>query len=333
MKTKSVILGELRTAIKDGVVTRNDIDKVFDEAGVATYSTKDSESTFQDRGNTVVRGLCYAAGIIMFIAVLSAISQTWESGLILHLFLTVVLGVAIWAAAYRFGKDKQSSDIRLGVCDALVLTGSLLLVTGGYIITNQIGSYGRVDFYQVIPALAVLALLHFLFFRILKRDIIYLFGIFLSVVAFGSLLFGILDDSSAAIDIWALVFIGLAGLLSWATHVTSRMYESTKHLQASHDRLAIFLSLFTMFLASFGDYAGWWYLAIAVSICGVYYLSIIKKQRILLGAASTFLVLTTVTVAFRYCSEFSLTASLLVSAAGILAVAALATQISRKYLA
>lgn len=332
MKSKNEMLNELRAAIKDGVVSRNDIDKVFDEAGVSTFSTKDPESSVQEKGNAVVRGLFYAAGVIMFIAVLSVISQTWGSGFNFHILLTIVLGSVIWAVAYKLGNDKKPSDIRLGICDALVLTGSLLMVAGGYIIINRFGSYGRVDFFEAVPALAALAALHFTFFNFLRRDIVYLIALLLSVASIGALIYGILEDSNAELDIWAIAFVGLAGLLSWATHVVSRSFSAAEHLQASHDKLAIFLSLFTMFIASFGDWAGFWYLFLVVSICAVYYLSIVSKQKILLGAASTFLVLTTAAVAFRYFSAFSLTASLMVSAVGILLVAALATHLNKSYL-
>lgn len=332
MRSKKVIIGELKEAVVAGVVTRYDVDRVFESVGEASLSTRDLGEWNEPRKNSIIRSLFYAAGVILFAAVVSVINQTWENNLILHIFLTVFLGGVIWAVAYLFGRDRMASDIRHGVSDALILTGSLLLVAGGYIIINHFGSYGRVDFFEAVPALAVLAALHFGFFKILKRDIVYLIGMLLSVASVGALVYGILEDSDTGLNVWALTFIALAGLLVWATHVVSRYFKSAEHLQGSHDKLAIFLSLFTMFIASLGDWAGFWYLLLAISICAVYYLSIIRKQKILLGAASTFLVLTTVTVAFRYFSAFSLTASLIVSAAGILLVAALATQLNKRYL-
>lgn len=327
MLGKDKLLGELRSAIDEGLVTRQEIERILGGQKSAAR---------QDKGGSkrvsVVQSLFYVSGIILFAAILSVIAQTWEGGVLLHLMLTVLLGGTIWAVAFMLDRYGSSSDIRQGLGDALLLTGSLLMITGGYIIINSFGSYGSVDFFEAAPALLALAFVHTAFYYVLRRDLLYLMAIFLGVASIGSLLFGILRDADASGNAWAFVFIAVLGLLSWTTHTVSQLTKSTVRMQESLDRPVIILVLVTAYIASFGNLAGLWYLALAIGICGVYYLSILKRQKILLGTASTFLVLMTITIAFRYFADFGLTVSLVISAMGILSVAALASQLSKKYL-
>lgn len=326
MQTKQELLQELKDAVSSGAVTRQDVESLFSE----NLSVQDSQNSIKKF--SVVQSLFYITGIILFAAVLSVIAQTWDDGTSLHLILTVVMGSLIWLASYVMDKDPNISEVKRGMADALLLTGSLLLITGGYIITNLFGAYGHVDFFEAAPTLLVLAAVHAGFYYIVRRDLLYLMSILLAVASVGSLLFGILRDADASGSAWAIALIALAGLLSWAAHILSRTIKVASRLQSSYDKPAIIISLMTMYIASFGDFAGFWYLALASAICGVFYLSIVSKQKVLLGTASTFLVLVTITVAFRYFSAFGVTTSLIVSALGILAAAALASQLSKKYL-
>lgn len=324
MRTKDELLQEIKEAVDQGVITSGDVDAIF-------HRSTTEEHTEAPKKISVVQALFYITGIILFAAVLSVIGQTWEGGTALHLLLTVVLGSVIWVSAYMIGQSEQT-DVRQGMADALLLTGSLLMITGGYIITNLFGDYGHVDFFQAVPALIVLAAVHAGLYYYVRRDLVYLMGIFLGVAALGSLAFGILRDADASGDAVVVTLIALAGLLSWATHVISRTIKTATHLQAAYDKLAIVISLIAMYVASFGDLSVVWYIALASAICGVFYLSIALKQKILLGTASTFLVIVTITVAFRYFSEFGTTTVLIISAFGISAVAVLASQLSKKYL-
>ena len=328
MRTKEQLLKELKDAVALGIVSRQDINSVL---GTSVETAGEGSKI---KKMSVVQSLFYVAGIILFAAVLSVIAQTWGDGVFLHVMLTTVLGATIWLIAYLIYANKQTSDLQQGLGDALLLTGSLLVITGGYIIVNSFGgTYGGIDFFEAAPMLLVLAGVHGAFYYIVRRDLLYLMSIFLGVASVGSMIFGVLRDADASGNIWALAFIALAGLLAWSTRVISRMTPVTEHMYSAYDKLAIVLSLLVMYIASFGEKeAAIWYMALAAGICGVYYLSIVMKQKILLGTASVFLVLVTITVAFRYFVEFGVTTSLIVSAMGILAVAALASQLSKKYL-
>ncbi len=327
MRTKDELLGDIRAALASGAITRRDLEALIG----GTFTT--SADTVVKKKLSVAQSLFYVTGIILFAAVLSVIGQTWDGGAALHLFLTIVLGAGMWAVAYSFGKTARTSDIRQGLSDALLLTGSLLMITGGYIVTNLFGQYGTLDFFEASLALFVIAVLHIGLWRIIRRDLVYLLSILLGVAAIGAVLFGILREAGASGDVWALSVVVLAGLLTWATRVVARLSEETAHMAGAYDRFAIVLGLLTMYIASFGNYAWLWYLGLAGGILCVYYLSIVSRQKILLGTASVFLTLVAITLSFRYFAAFGATTSLVFSALAILGVAVLASRLNKKYMA
>lgn len=325
MRPKEELLQELKTAVDSGVVTRHDVDALFGQSS--------PDQSVPSKKFSVAHSLFYVAGIILFAAVLSVIGQTWEGGTILHLLLTLVAGSLLWLVAYAVGKaSSEDTDTRRGLADALLLTGSLLMITGGYIVTNLFGAYGTVDFFQAAPALLILAVVHGGVWFVIRRDLVYLMAILLGVATIGAVVLGLLRDMNATGDIWALAFIALFALLSWATHVVARLRPETAHLASAYDKLSITVGLLVMYIASFSEAAILWYMALAGAIVGVYYLSIVARQKILLGTASVFLVLMTITLSFRYFSAFGVTTSLILSAMAILGVAMLATNINKKYL-
>lgn len=326
MRTKDELLEEIRAALASGLLTPRDL------APFVGDSLSTTEAPARAR-LSVAGSLFYVAGIILFAAVLSVIGQTWDGGTALHLFLTVVLGAGLWVVAYGLGKSPQASDLSRGLSDALLLTGSLLMITGGYIVTNLFGRYGTLDFFEASVALLVLAVLHLGVWRIIRRDLVYLISILLGVAAVGAVLFGMLREADATGDIWALSVVALAGLLAWATRVVARLGKETAHMADAYDRFAIVLGLLTMYIASFGSYAWLWYLGLAGGILCVYYLSIVSRQKILLGTASVFLTLVAITLSFRYFAAFGATTSLVLSALAILGVAVLASRLHKKYLA
>ena len=86
-----------------------------------------------------------------------------------------------------------------------------------------------------------------------------------------------------------------------------------------------------MYAASFGDFGLLWYLALVASVIGIFYLSIINQNKKLLGTASFFMVLTVITLSFRYFSGYGATTSLILATIGLLGTAAIASSINKKY--
>ncbi|HET9412174.1 MAG TPA: hypothetical protein VFO38_04995 [Candidatus Saccharimonadales bacterium] len=327
MNNKLELLAEVQQALQRGTITENDLSLLISQPTKAGHA-----EPVQKPEVTAVDTMFYIAGIVLFAAIISIISQSWNDGNALaHIFLSAGVGLGLWAAAYLLIKSPQQSDVRKGLIGALLLTGSLTVVTGGYIITNElIGGFGNVNFIPGAVMLAVLGAVHLGFDRLVKRDWTLLMGILLCVAAFPAFLFGLLQDADVPYDFWSAVLIASAGLLAYATRVAAKL-NAKRNIRTSFDSIATFLALLIMYGSSFGENGVLWLSALVFAIFGIFYLSIVSQNRHLLGNASVFLVLTVITMSFRYFSGYGATTSLIVAAIGLLASGAIASGINKKY--
>jgi hypothetical protein len=246
--------------------------------------------------------------------------------------LSAVIGVGLWSLAYYLIKSPRQNDVRKGLINALLLTGSLLVITGGYIITNElIGGFGEVNFIPGAIMLAVLGGVHIGFDRLIKRDLTLLMGVLLLVASFPALLFGFLKDAGVSMDVWSIILIISAGLLAYATRVVAKINLDRQKINSSFDSFAAILALASMYASSFGDYGVLWLGVLIAGVFGIFYLSIVTQNKHLLGSASFFLVVTVITISFKYFSGYGVTSSLILATLGLLGSAAVAASINKKY--
>jgi hypothetical protein len=132
-------------------------------------------------------------------------------------------------------------------------------------------------------------------------------------------------------DVWVTIFILTSALLAYATRVVAKVNPDREKIHSSFDSFAAFLALLSMYVASYGDYGVLWFGILIAAIFGIFYLSIIMQNKHLLGNASFFMVLTIVTISFKYFSGYGITFSLIVAAIGLLGSAAVASNIHKKY--
>lgn len=277
----------------------------------------------------------YVAGIVLFAAIMSTIVQSWESASsILHIIESAGVGLMLWALSYYLVKSPVKSDIRKGMINALNLTGSMLVIVGGYITTNEIvHGYEKVDYIPFAFALLVMSAIHIGMDRLVRRYMLLLMGVVLGVAAFPTFMFGILQDQHVLPDIWAIIGIITGGLLAAATRVANRFTPGRQGLGRAFDPLAATVILLSMYAASYTDYGVVWLVVLVCSIFGLFYMSIVSQSKQLLGNASIFLILTVITIAFKYFSGYGITVSLIVAAFGLLATAGIAAVINKKYFA
>lgn len=327
MRTKDEILAELREGLESGALT---------EADIKTLIAKSPEKTVENERKpgmlSAVDIMFYIAGIVLFSAVMSSIMLSWDPGnALVNILMSAVLGVALWGMAYTLMRSAEQSDVRRGLTNSLLMTGSLLIVVGGYIITNEIvGGYNEINFLPFAVTLLIIGGIHISFDKIIKRNLILLMGVLLATVAFPSLMFGILQDADLPSDVVSVVMVASAGLLAYATRVVGRMHPERK-LNRSFDSFAAFVAMISMYFASYGEYSILWFGALIGSILGVFYLSIVLQNKHLLGSASFFMVLTIITISFKYFSGFGVTFSLVAATVGLLGSAAIASNINKKY--
>ncbi len=334
MKNKLEILQDVQEGLSIGTISEDDLKTFLHTPPPQLVGASPIvEPTNKPEKLSAVDVMFYIAGIVLYSAIMSIIVQSWNDGnAIVHILLSAVIGIGLWSIAYYLIKSSSQSDIRKGLINALLLTGSLLVVTGGYIITNElIGGYDEVNFIPGAIMLAVLGGIHIGFDSLIKRDLALLMGVLLLVASFPTLLFGFLKDSGVPMDVWSIILIISAGLLAYATRVVATINPDRQKIHSSFDSSAAFLALMAMYASSFGDYGVLWLGVLIAGVFGIFYLSIVLQNKHLLGNASFFLVVTVITISFKYFSGYGVTSSLILATLGLLGSAAIAASINKKY--
>jgi hypothetical protein len=330
METRSALLENLAQALRNGTVTEKDVLALLNKS--PSTAPAQTENSVPSR-LSAVDIMFYIAGIVLFAGLAVLIAQSWEAGPLVRILLSAGIGSAFWAYAYILLGSKYQNDVRGGLINALLLTGSLLLIAGGFITANEFISFETFHFYASAIVLLFLGGFHIAFGLRLRKNLILLMGIILSVAAFPSLAFGLLEGSGAPIYVWSIITAIGGGLLAYAARVVAKMSTNHKNIMHSFDPLGAFIALMSLYAASFDNTIGLlWLLALITGIVGLFYLSIVMQNKLMLGNGSFFLVLSIITISFRYFSGYGAAASLLVSAAGLLATAVVATTINRRYL-
>lgn len=332
MKTKQELLAEIQEGLQAGIITEADI-KPFVTARPEAAVTRREEPANKPEKLSAVDVMFYIAGLVLFSAIMSIIVQSWEDGnAIVHILLSAGVGAGLWSVAYYLITSPLQTDVRKGLINSLLLTGSLSVIAGGYIIANEIiGGFGEINFIPGAVMLAVVGGVHLGFDALIKKDLTLLTGVLLCVASFPALLFGFLQDAEVPVDVWSGILIASAGLLAYATRVVAKINPSRQKIHSSFDSLAAFLALAAMYASSFGEYGVVWLGALIAGVFGIFYLSIIAQNKHLLGNASFFLVVTVITISFKYFSGYGITTSLILAAVGLLGSAAIASGINKKY--
>jgi MFS family permease len=337
VKTKQEILTAVQEGLHAGVIAEADILPLLTPQAqlLSAQSPPEPAGSLETRPDKLaaVDIMFYIAGLVLFSALMSMIVQTWNDGsAVLHVLLSAGVGAGFWAIAYYLIRSRFQSDIRRGLINSLLLTGSLSIIVGGYIVENElVNGYAHINYLPFALTLALLAALHLGFDRLIRRDFLLLMGILLGVAAFPSLLFGILTGAETSINVWAAVLIASCGLLAYATRVAAKVYLERKNTARSYDDFAAFLALASMYAGGFGNYGIVWTGVLVMAIIGIFYLSIVTQHKQFLGNGSFFLVLIIITVSFKYFSGFGVTTSLIIATIGLLGTAGLATSINKKY--
>ncbi len=333
MTDKQTLLKQIQEGLHSGVLTQTDLQRFMthEPASDIAYDKVTPQNNFERL--SAVDVMFYIAGFVFFSTIMSLIIQSWNDGdALLHILLSAGIGTFLWYIVYYLAKRPSQSDTLKGLNNALLLTGSLLLIVGGYVITNElVGGFGEVNFLPSALAFAVLGALHFGFDKLIRKDLVLLMGILLSVATFPAILFGILQDADAPMDVWSLTLIMSMALLVYATRVVAKYYPARTNIGNAFDSLSTIIVLITMYVASYGDLEVLWFIALIGSVLGLFYLSIITQNKRLLGNATFFLVLSVITISLKYFSDFGTTASLIVATCGLLGSAAVAASINKKY--
>jgi hypothetical protein len=328
--SKEQILADVREGLRTGVITEAEVRAVFVKPLEAEPQGKEPE-TKPDK-LSAVDVMFYIAGIVLFAAIVSVIVQSWNGGSAVgHILLSAGVGAALWALASYLIKSPRQSDLRRGLINSSLLTGSLSVIAGGYIITNEIiGGFNELNLIAGSFTLFILGLVHMGFDRVVKKNLILLMGVLLAAASFPSLVFGIVKQNMT-VDIWSFILVLTALLLAYSTRVVAKIYPDRPKIHNAFDGFAAFVALLSMYISSYGEFGVVWLIALISSVFGIFYLSIVMQNKDLLGNGSFFLVLTVITISFKYFSGYGVATSLIMATFGLLGSAAVASTINKKY--
>lgn len=332
MRTKEEITAILQEGISSNIITKDDIERIIAPQPTIQTNTDFQATQLTKDKTSSVDVMYFIAGIILFFAVMSSVFQSWGSeNILIHFILTLGIGSSLWATALYLIHSNNQSVIRNGLINSILLTGSLLNIAGGYLVINDLEIFSE----NILLPLAVMSLflgiMHIVFDRIIRRDLILSIGIFLSALALPLLLFyalkdGLIDESSQA-----LILVSSSVVLASSTRAVAKVMPNRSAIRRSLDSLAAFVAFSSMYVASYGEDHLFWYFAILVGIVGIFYSSIKMHDKHLLGLGSFFTVVIILSIAFRYFSGYGVTFSLIFATIGLLAFATTASMLNKKY--
>ncbi len=334
MKTKQELLNELEAGLASGVIDEDDLQAYvgIKSAGVAKSKDRD---TIKNK-LSAVEIIFYVAGFILYATVMSVIMQTSSSEeIFIRIFLSLGVGLGLWSFSYLLKtRSDDLTKMRSDLINSVLFTGSLLVTTGGVILMNEFivtdYNFNSDLLLQYAIVFALVGCGHVLFDLLMKRNIVLLLGILIAVAAVPFFGFWLLQDSDLGISAVALTFIATAVITMLVTRFFGNMYPK-REISKSFDNMSLFIAMASMYVAANGTNDNpFWYVILIIMIIGMYYFSIVLKSKSLLGIASCFLVVTIITIAFRYFSGFGITYCLMISTIALVGIAALASKINKQ---
>lgn len=349
MLSKDELVDTITRSINSGLLTTQDLQYIINNnqpaaAPVQTVQTEQPSNnqpvptpvqTEQSSSLSAVDTMFHVAGIIIFASIMAMLFQLDSPGIGLRLLLTIGVGSVLWSVASYLIKFTELNATTKGVTNAILLTGSLSVISGGLILASDLTeqAYPNLYVYTVAATLAIAGVAHLIVGKLIKHTVLSLTGILLVVSVIPILAIKLLSDASAPSYLFSIVSSISGGILIYATYVASRAGIIPKDKSKSFNSFGIFIVLLGLYIASFDESTGIiWLIVTICGIIGLFYLSIVKQDKLLLGSGSFFLVLTIITVSFRYFSGLSVAVSLLIASVGLIATAIVATTINRRYI-
>lgn len=334
MKTKQELLSELEAGLESGLINEDDLQAYIGIKSVDVSKVK--ERDLIKNKISAVEIIFYVAGFILYATVMSAIMQTSShEEIFVRLFLSLGIGMGLWSLSYFLNtRSDNLTKMRSDLINSILFTGSLLITTGAVILMNEfapVGNYFYSDLLlQYAIVFAIVGGVHILFDMAIKRNIILLMGILVAMAGIPFFGFWLLQDRDLGVSALALTFITTAIVTMLVTRFFGKMYPK-RSVRSAFDNLSLFVAMASMYIAANGAEGNQlWYAALIIMIIGMYYFSIVLKNKSLLGVASCFLVATVITIAFRYFSGFGITYCLMASTIAIVGIAALASRINKQ---
>lgn len=338
MNSREQLLQNIEQGLSAQVISKQDLENVLHQTPTNVEHTTPSQAeppTPEPKNHmSVIDVLFYLAGIIFFAALMTMVSQVGQDSLGTRLLISLGTGLTFWVASYALSRRPTPSDTQSGLISSLLLTGSLSIIAGGFILTidltdNLAESAGLA--YAV--TFALLGLAHVLFDRLLRNTILIVLGLILFVAVFPAAMEGLLAPTNPPVDVWGIVGIATGLLLAYGGKFISLSAKGRKSFKGSFESVAAFIVLATIYQMEFVSHIGlFWELTLPFVIYLAFFVSIKRRSTQFLLTGSLFLVLFLITISFKYFSGLGAAFSLILSAFSILATAFVAVNINKKYI-
>ena len=319
--TKETLLGDIRTALQTGVVTRHDILEI-----VETSPTSNTREGSQSKIATI---LYYIGGLVIFLGVAFFIGQKWVTmGSALRILATLGFGLMFFVA----GSILSTRKVVSGISDAFQLIAGLLIPSGVFVTLYELGyrdgSYGKSIIFLALALLWAVAYLY------QKRIIIAIFSIIFGTISY--LLFtSTYLDRLTTFPSWEPFYYFLIGL--GASYLVLGYGLRNRYLKVLTGTLYFFgapiiLGAIMALQGYAPDQRVFYEVIYPVLLFAGLYLSVYLKSRSILAFSSLFLVGYVVKIMFEY-FDGKLSGPLLFIFAGVFIMAAgyMMIVLNRKY--
>ncbi len=278
----------------------------------------------------------YVAGIIFYIAIMVSVVQFSSIMPLLKTIATLGFGSVLLAGGIYY-KKFGSSTTSAGLGNALIMSAILLLISGSFIASLELAENYTilVTSYLLAAFFAIIGVVEIKLGKYVNSKLLYLFGTLLLSASVPIILSRLTFHSTVPLhnQIWQYFIWGGSGaLLIYMTHLFARFNIIPEGEKSAFNSLGTFVIFFSLYLASYSGTLDFLWLAVTMlGVIGLFYLSIIKQSKLMLGNASFFLILTIVSAAFRLFPG-GVGVSLLIAAVGMLVTAIIASVINNKYI-
>jgi hypothetical protein len=335
---RTTLLATIRQGLEDGTISAEDLRKLTEPtetSGVVTSHDNGPSPKTTPSTNTklsIVDMLFYLAGIVLYAALMVFAFQAGGTSSPNGSLLLLLCALALWTVS-MLGADKKTSDNAGAFWNAMLLTGSLSLISGGVMLSSYISGDSGLSTYTLAVVLAILAAAHLFFDQILPRTVLVFLGLALAVSVFPVFVPAMLTSSDVSGDVWTLVGIGTGVITAVAGYAVVYTAPAREQLRSSFYSIAGFIVLGSVYGATFGSsMAVAWSIVLPILIYLAFYTSIKTRSRNFLLTGSFYLVVFIITMSFKYFSGAGAAFSLAISAAALVATAIMASSIKKTYL-
>lgn len=355
MSPKEQLLQSIAQALNNQTISRQDIENLLPPVPISpspepiyeptspnveqAYSQLPAPAEAKPKsGLGIIDILFYLAGIILFAALMTMVAQVGQDSLITRLFISLGAGLMFWTASYVLARQPVQNDTKQGLINAMLLTGSMSVIAGGFILTidltNVTDSSTDASVAVIYAALlAILGIAHVLFDRLLRNSILIILGFILLVLSFPTAIVGLLAHVDVPADVWGIIAIITGLLFAFGGKIVSSSAEGRADFKGSFESLAGFIILGSIYALGYASSIGvFWQLLLPLTIYLAFFISIKRRSKQFLLTGSLFLVLFLITTSFKYFSGLGAAFSLVLSAFSILATAFVASNINKKYI-